>query len=366
MDAEKGPPSEPPSMSEPDACGGTGPTDTSAARDEATTTVLSKNAQKRLLKTEAFQSKKLAKKEQKKELKKEQREDRREEEARKRVGNGESALFEEGNQSTVPHRGDNNGVPAVPDATLQQSVFRRAPKDYFLSRSENNFRIVIDCSWESYHTQSTLNSLTQQIMFCHGLNRKHSDPAPVYLTGVGPRVTTNLNKVKFNNWAGVTITEQDYTEHPHFAQGDATSDCLVPGPLSSTRHELVYLTSDSDEILDTLSPSCAYIIGGIVDRNMHKGATYKKAVAQNIRTARLPIKENFQLAATHVLTVNHVFHILLNYAKYQDWKQAISEVLPARKQLTLKGDAKITPTVDELITPTVDEQITPSSPIAGL
>ena len=71
--------------------------------------------------------------------------------------------------------------------------------------------------------------------------------------------------------------------------------------------------------------------GGIVDRNRLKGATHTKAIQQNIRTAKLPIKEYFTLCATHILTVNHVFEILLNYSISKNWKNAIELALPKRK-----------------------------------
>lgn len=43
------------------------------------------------------------------------------------------------------------------------------------------------------------------------------------------------------------------------------------------KDQLVYLTSDSPNTLESLDPKCVYIIGGIVDRNRMKGATYLKA-----------------------------------------------------------------------------------------
>lgn len=49
-----------------------------------------------------------------------------------------------------------------------------------------------------------------------------------------------------------------------------------------------------------------YIIGGIVDRNRLKGISFKKAIAQDIDTARLPLDENLCMGqSTRVLTVNH-------------------------------------------------------------
>ena len=101
---------------------------------------------------------------------------------------------------------------------------------------------------------------------------------------------------------------------------------------NSVRHRLIYLTSDAEETIETLDVSCTYIIGGIVDRNRLKGATYKKACSQNIKTAKLPIKENLtSLQSTHVLTVNHVIEILLNYMKFHSWSEAIKLAIPIRK-----------------------------------
>lgn len=213
----------------------------------------------------------------------------------------------------------------------------KAAEEY-TARCTGNFTVIIDCDWENKHSESTLKSLTQQIMFCYGINRRHDCPAPLYLTGVGPNVTTNLNKSNFHNWVGVTIESVDYSALPQFsiAASEATE--------GEKPKQLVYLTSDAEETLSTLEPDCAYIIGGIVDRNRHKFATFNKAKAQGVRVAKLPIKENFALAATHILTVNHVYEILLNYAKYKDWVRAIKEVMPNRKgpvekeSVTVVGD----------------------------
>lgn len=56
-----------------------------------------------------------------------------------------------------------------------------------------------------------------------------------------------------------------------------------------------------------------YIIGGIVDRNRHKGITYKKEQEQGIQTAKLPLDKVVEMgAATRVLTVNHGNMLLLD------------------------------------------------------
>lgn len=53
--------------------------------------------------------------------------------------------------------------------------------------------------------------------------------------------------------------------------------------------------------------------------------------AQGIKSARLPIREHLQLTGTHVLTVNQVMALLLEYQHCHDWKQAVLAIMPGRK-----------------------------------
>jgi len=76
-----------------------------------------------------------------------------------------------------------------------------------------------------------------------------------------------------------------------------------------------------------------YVIGGLVDRNRHKGITEKKARDLGIRTAKLPISEHMQFLKANVLTCNHVFEILLKYRQNgNNWNKAFIDVVPRRKE----------------------------------
>ena len=74
----------------------------------------------------------------------------------------------------------------------------------------------------------------------------------------------------------------------------------------------MYLSADSQDTLTELSPNKSYIIGGIVDRNRHKGLCENKAREQGIATAKLPIENHARLAGNKVLTVNQVLEMLVN------------------------------------------------------
>eukprot|EP01031_Cornospumella_fuschlensis_P042786 gene42786-52281_t len=197
---------------------------------------------------------------------------------------------------------------------------KRMKKECFASVCANGFHVIIDCSWEDFHTESTLKSLTQQIMFCYGFNRRHEKPVTLHLSSLGPRSIANLQKVAYENWAGLSTSPLDYLQSDQYS--------VAPSP---DKKQLVYLTSDSPNILEKVEDNCAYIIGGIVDRNVYKGATLKKATDAGLRTARLPLREHVTLNASPVLTVNHVFEILLRFAVAGDWKVAIDQTLPQRK-----------------------------------
>lgn len=75
----------------------------------------------------------------------------------------------------------------------------------------------------------------------------------------------------------------------------------------------MYLTADAAETLEALEPHKIYIIGGLVDRNRYKDLCAKKAGAQGISAARLPIDDHVRLAGTRVLTVNQVHEIMLHW-----------------------------------------------------
>lgn len=206
----------------------------------------------------------------------------------------------------------------------------------FLARAANNFEVIIDCGWEDEHPDKEMASLIQQIMYCYGANRRQSHPVKFSLFSLGPRVRRGLEKIKFESWLGFRSFSEGLLstdEYKTLATSDASSSS------DSNKKELIYLTSDADEVLTELSPNHAYVIGGIVDRNRLKGATFKKAQSLNIRTAKLPIKEHVQLSSSHILTVNHVFDILLRFQESRDWVQTLAAVLPPRKEAVVKNQA---------------------------
>jgi len=224
---------------------------------------------------------------------------------------------------------------------------RTEQKQEFLAKCEANFSIIIDCAWDSHLVGRPLKSLAQQIIFCYGLNRKASNPCSMHLTGVPARLREQLDKSSASSWTGVHVSADEYLSLPCFSAAAAAKeggDGVAPAAQQQQQQprrpqQLVYLTSDADETLSAVDPDTAYIIGGIVDRNAIKGATLPKPQTQGLRVAKLPIKEHVKLETSPVLTVNHVFELLLRFQQCGSWGQAIAEVLPQRKGVVVKGGA---------------------------
>eukprot|EP00644_Phytophthora_capsici_P002157 jgi/Phyca11/115103/e_gw1.27.386.1 len=109
-------------------------------------------------------------------------------------------------------------------------------------------------------------------------------------------------------------------------------------------NELVYLTPDSENVLEQLDPTCVYVVGGIVDRSVRKGETQTKAASRGIRTARLPLQEYFEKSGTrvrtHVMNVDSVIIVLNEVANHGDWGRAFQRAVPLRITRTKQHQKK--------------------------
>ncbi|KAG2772587.1 hypothetical protein PC129_g3405 [Phytophthora cactorum] len=208
----------------------------------------------------------------------------------------------------------------------EEAVQRRkeraiAKREAYLMAAEEGVKVVIDCEFEEKMTDKEKKSLSQQIMFSYGVNRRSRTPMNAYITSLHGDIRKNLEKISgFHEWQAFTESSKSYMD-------------------IFKKESLVYLTADSPNTITKLSHDKVFIIGGIVDRNRLKGITYQKAVEQGIETAKLPLDAVVELgSATRVLTVNHVFEILAQFSEIKDWAQATLATLPSRKGAHLKQE----------------------------
>ncbi|KAL9663513.1 hypothetical protein QQ045_018900 [Rhodiola kirilowii] len=139
---------------------------------------------------------------------------------------------------------------------------------------EHGQNIVIDLEFLHLMSHRDIKSLRQQIIFSYAANGRCSSPSHLWLTACRGDMETHLLQIPgYGNWI-IEKESRSYIE-----------------AFNDRKDDLVYLTPDSETILDDIDSKKVYIVGGLVDRTMQKGVTMKKARSQRIQTAKLPIRE---------------------------------------------------------------------------
>ncbi|KAF1810555.1 hypothetical protein P152DRAFT_89018 [Eremomyces bilateralis CBS 781.70] len=239
--------------------------------------------------------------------------------------------------------------------------------------------ILFDCAFEPLMTENELKSLGSQITRCYSDNRQAKYRVCLGVASWGGKLQERFEGVlesQYKMWKGMQFREEPVEEVVGMArewmkggkyegalkkwemgEGGEEGDKLEEGRTAEKGEgrgtlpegEVIYLSSESDETLTELKPNSTYIIGGLVDRNRHKGLCYKTAVEKGIKTARLPIGDYLQMSSRKVLTTNHVNQIMLRWLETGDWAEAFLKVIPQRKRAALrKGEeAEVEEEVEE-------------------
>ncbi|KAL4879607.1 guanine-1-methyltransferase-domain-containing protein [Aspergillus karnatakaensis] len=211
--------------------------------------------------------------------------------------------------------------------------------------------LIIDCGFDDLMMVKERISLAQQLTRSYSENHKSPYQAHMVISSfdklLKERFETVLHKTH-DNWKGIRFIGEDWLhaakEAHELMQGPRGGK--MAGPFADKTDakpedgEIVYLSSDSSETLTELKPYSTYIIGGLVDKNRHKGICHKRATDLGIKTAKLPIGEYIQMASRSVLATNHVVEIMVRWLQLQDWGEAFMQTLPARKGGTLRNAQK--------------------------
>lgn len=214
--------------------------------------------------------------------------------------------------------------------------------------------LVLDCGFDDLMIDKELKSLGAQVTRCYSDNHKASLQAHLAISSFGGHLKERFDGLlggQYHSWKNVRFLEGDFVQAANQAKewmkgehgGKLAGAFALEDDSSQTSHaqseagEVVYLTSDSPDTLTELQPYSTYIIGGLVDRNRHKGVCYKKAIDRGMRTAKLPIGDYMQMTSRFVLATNHVVEIMLRWLELGDWGKAFLQVVPKRKGGVLKS-----------------------------
>ena len=229
--------------------------------------------------------------------------------------------------------------------------------------------VILDCGFDDLMNDKELKSLGAQVTRSYSDNHKSPFQSHLAISSFGGCLKgrfEGLLEGQYHSWKGVRFLEEDFVQAAEHAKewmkGDssgrlagvfeakAIADQSVDELIRTG--EVVYLTSDSPNTLTELRPYSTYIVGGLVDRNRHKGLCYKRAMERGIRTAKLPIGDYMQMDSRFVLATNHVVEIMLRWLDLGDWGKAFLQVMPKRKGGILK---RTTGEIDEQSSREIEE-----------
>lgn len=238
---------------------------------------------------------------------------------------------------------------AEPDGEAAEASVDSAPPSR--RRLQVPVTFIIDCDFDDLMAENEIKSLATQITRCYSENNHAPFRAHMALSSFNGNLKKRFQTVladHHKSWRGVKFLDEDFVETSNKARqwmkgkgggqlvGSFATTSEGEEPISEVA-EVIYLTSDSEETLHALQPYSTYIIGGLVDKNRHKGICYKRALGKGVKTAKLPIGEFMEMNSRHILTTNHVYEILIRWLELGDWGEAFTKVMPKRKGGVLKS-----------------------------
>jgi tRNA (guanine9-N1)-methyltransferase len=190
-----------------------------------------------------------------------------------------------------------------------------------MKESPNTMIVAIDLSFQEYMNEKETRKLRKQLQRVYSVNRRFPTPLQLHLTSVAGDVRAKLVELMpgFEKW-DLHCHEEHYLEvFKEFREKKA----------------IVYLSCDSPNVapenIQTTAGQLVYIIGGLVDHNVYKGLTLGLAQKHGIEHVKLPLDEYIKMSFGRVLTVNHVFEIMLEASVGASWGDAFFKIIPQRK-----------------------------------
>lgn len=197
--------------------------------------------------------------------------------------------------------------------------------------------LVFDLGFLDVMNESGKKSTVAQLKYSYAILRREKFPFLPVFTSLDPQEPLFGPLATFEGFKKYPVPSTE--RHWSAPVGDDTTNTATSPHRLLTRlaaqrplRKIVYLTADTDTILEEIEPDAAYIVGAFVDHNAKKGLTRDVALQYDVRMARLPLVETMEKLGNlcKVLTINHVTEAMCRYAATKDWKTAFA-VLPTRR-----------------------------------
>ncbi|XP_056180044.1 LOW QUALITY PROTEIN: tRNA methyltransferase 10 homolog B-like [Falco biarmicus] len=203
-------------------------------------------------------------------------------------------------------------------------------KERLLQARRRGPRLCVDLGVADRMTEKETSRLASQIRRLYGANRRAKKPFWLCLTEFVVGSLIYKECLRMND--GFSSYLMDTTQESY----------LDLFPLDA----IVYLTPDSDNVLEDIDPNKVYVLGGLVDESIHKKLTLQRAQEQSLQTARLPIREYMVKAVntknyhSETLAINQVFDVLATYYETRCWPAALKAGVSSGKGYVLPDAGK--------------------------
>ncbi|NP_001280413.1 uncharacterized protein LOC100164020 [Acyrthosiphon pisum] len=182
-------------------------------------------------------------------------------------------------------------------------------------------RIVLDMSYNDLMSAKDLCKCSNQLLKCYCVNRRMDNPMQLYVSSYKGKTKEIMAKYKGSEFWDIKYLENSFDKE-------------------FQKEEIVYLTSDSLNVLESIDENKVYIIGGLVNRKPCKGVSLKVANDLGIAHARLPIDEHItmktrKMQTRTILSINHVFEIISKVVSGMSWKEALIGTFPQKKMFSV-------------------------------
>lgn len=191
-------------------------------------------------------------------------------------------------------------------------------------------RLCVDLGVADRMTPKETSRLAAQIRRLYGANRRAERPFWLCLTELVPGSPIHRECLRMNDGFSGYLMETTQESYLDLFPLDA----------------IVYLTPDSENVLEDVDPEKVYVLGGLVDESIHKNLTLQRAQGQSLQTARLPIREymvksmNTKNYYSETLAINQVFDVLSTYYRTQSWPDALKAGVSSGKGYVLPDGEK--------------------------
>ncbi|XP_010896719.1 tRNA methyltransferase 10 homolog B isoform X2 [Esox lucius] len=216
---------------------------------------------------------------------------------------------------------DQKSGTEVDNCQLSKRVIKAITRDRMAKALAAGPKLCIDLSMTDCMSHKEISRLAGQIRRLYGSNRKAPRPFHLFLTDLREDSQLYTECLRVND--GFLHYMMDMTK-------DSCLDLFSPD-------DIVYLTPDAEEALESMDADHVYVLGGLVDESIKKKMSYQRAQELRVRTARLPIDEymvkrtNDKNFHSKVLAINQVFDILLGFFDTGSWTNALDLWFPPGK-----------------------------------